>query len=142
MNVLIDTSVWSLVLRRKSPDLNSRESAIASEISELVLEGRVRLIGVVRQETLSGIKSADQYERLRRELRFHQDEPLSIEDFEAGAKTSNEFRSRGVQSSLVDSLICATAVRRHWSIFTTDPDFNRYAQILSLRLHKPRNLAN
>jgi hypothetical protein len=36
MNVLVDTSVWSLALRRKTENLNAREKFIVAELSELV----------------------------------------------------------------------------------------------------------
>jgi predicted nucleic acid-binding protein len=140
VNVLADTSVWSLALRRKSGQLNAHESAVVSELAELVREERVRLIGIVRQEVLSGIKEPAQFDRLRSILRAYEDEPLTTDDFEAAAKASNECRARGVLSSAVDILICATAIRRKWLIFTTDPDFRRYASIISIRLHQSRNL--
>lgn len=65
MNVLIDTAVWSLALRRKNEDLNANEGLLVSELSELIREGRARLIGLVRQELLSGIRATEQYEILR-----------------------------------------------------------------------------
>jgi len=37
-----------------------------------------------------------------------------------------------------DILICAIAIARDWSIFSTDPDFKSYAKILPLKLHTPR----
>ena len=41
MNVLIDTSVWSLAFRRRSRDLNPQEAEIVQELRELIGEGRV-----------------------------------------------------------------------------------------------------
>ena len=51
MNVLVDTSVWSLALRRTSP---SGESVAILEA--LVEEGRAVLMGAIRQELLSGLR--------------------------------------------------------------------------------------
>jgi hypothetical protein len=45
MNVLVDTPVWSLALRRRAPDLNVRERALTGALSELIREGRVQMIG-------------------------------------------------------------------------------------------------
>lgn len=39
--------------------------------------------------------------------------------------------------ALVDILICAIALARHCSIFTTDPDFQNYSRILPIKLHSP-----
>jgi predicted nucleic acid-binding protein len=138
VNVLVDTSIWSLALRRKSQDLNPAETAAVSELTNLIKEGRARIIGLVRQELLSGIKTASQYEKLRTVLRSFPDEPISTADYEAAAKASNDCRARGVVVSVSDILICAIAIARDWSIFATDPDFKSYAKILPLKLHIPR----
>jgi len=139
MNTLVDTSVWSFALRRKPADLSETERAVVTELSELAKEGRVRMIGPVRQELLSGIKTDAQYEKLRVALQVFPDEPLQTPDYELAAKASNDCRTKGVVVSPVDVLICATALAREWSIFTTDPDFRNYAKILPIRLHKARN---
>ena len=96
------------------------------------------MIGLIRQETLSGIKAVTKYEQNRRDLRAYDDEPLTTDDFEAAAKAFNQCRSQGVLGSHGDFLICAVAIRRGWTVFTSDPDFVRYAKILSLPLHKTR----
>jgi len=138
VNALIDTSVWSLALRRKVEDLSASERSLVAELRELIHEDRCRIIGPVRQELLSGIKSLDQYERLRLLLRPFRDEPIDTEDFESAAKASNACRSKGIVVSIVDSLICAVALSRQWAIFTTDPDFTNYAKVLPIKLHAPR----
>ena len=138
MNTIVDTSVWSLALRRKVQDLNAVEKATVAELTELIKEGRARIIGLIRQELLSGIKTSLQYEKLRVTLRSFPDEPIDTSDYEAAAKASNDCRSKGVTVSIIDILICAIALARDWSIFTSDPDFKDYARILPISLHTPR----
>jgi hypothetical protein len=138
MNVLVDTSVWSLALRRKPQDLTAAEQSIVDELADLTREGRVRTIGLIRQELLSGIKAATQYEKLRVALRAFPDEAIETLDYEAAAKASNECRSRGIAAPSVDALICHIALSRQWGIFTTDPDFKAYAKSLPIKLHAPR----
>lgn len=138
VNTLVDTSVWSLALRRKSDDLGANERSLIRELTELIKEGRARIIGPVRQELLSGIKSAAQYETLRLTLRAFPDEVINTSDYEAAAKAGNDCRSKGIAVSPVDILICAVALARRWSIFTTDPDFRNYATVLPIFLHTPR----
>ena len=138
MNVLVDTSVWSLALRRAPRDLNSSEKAVVAELAELIHEGRARIIGLVRQELLSGIKNPEQFKKLREALQAFQDERVDTPDYEAAALAGNECRSSGVSVSLPDLLICAVAKARGWSIYSTDPDFKRYAKILPIVLHSPR----
>lgn len=138
MNVLVDTSIWSLALRRKAHELNPVGRAAVAELTNLVKEGRARIIGLVRQELLSGIKTAGQYEKLRAVLRSFPDEAVTTDDHEAAAKAGNDCRARGVAVSVSDMLISAVAVARDWSIFAADPDFQSYARILPLKLHTPR----
>ena len=138
MNVLIDTSVWSLALRRKNESLSTNERFLVAELSELIREGRARMIGLVRQELLSGIKATEQYEKLRLHLRSFPDEAVDTSDYEEAAKAGNRCRAKGVVVSIVDILLCAVANKRLWTIFTTDPDFSNYAKVLPLRIHAPR----
>jgi hypothetical protein len=77
VNVLVDTAVWSLALRRKSGDLNKAEKVVVAELTEIIQEGRARMIGLVRQELLSSIKTEAQYEALRLLLRSFPDESIS-----------------------------------------------------------------
>ncbi len=134
MKVLVDTCVWSLALRRPPQE----ETATRAELSELVVEGRATLLGQIRQEILSGVRTAAQFELLRRHLREFPDEPLEADDHEEAARFCNRCRSRGVQGSHADFLICAAASRRRMPIFTTDADFRRYARLLPISLHTPR----
>jgi len=123
VNVLVDTSVWSLALRRHAQDLSPAEVSVVGELTELIKEGRTRVIGLVRQELLSGIKTSAQYEKLRAILRSFPDEPINTED---------------IAVSVPDMVICAIALTRGWSVFTNDPDFENYKNILQIKLHKAR----
>jgi len=138
VNVLVDTSVWSLGLRRAPHNLSTAEQTNLTELTELVKEGRARIIGPIRQELLSGIKTQSQFERLRTKLEAFPDEPLGTADFESAASAYNLCRSRGIVATPTDILICAVAVSRAFYIFTTDPDFRRYAAILPVQIHSRR----
>jgi predicted nucleic acid-binding protein len=131
MKVLVDTSVWSLALRRQK----RREDPAVQELRSLVDEGRVAMIGPIRQELLSGIRTFDAFQRLRDHLQPFQDESLETADFERAAEHFNTCRARGVQGSNTDFLICAVAERRNLPILTTDSDFTRFARILPIALH-------
>lgn len=133
--VLVDTSVWSLALRRKRTDLSSREQALGGALRELIREGRAQIVGPVRQELLSGIRDEDSFRRLRDYLRAFDDPQLRVEDYEEAARMSNACRARGIAGSAIDFLICAIAHLRQWEVFTTDHDFARYSKILPLRLY-------
>jgi predicted nucleic acid-binding protein len=138
VNILVDTSVWSLALRRASRKLNSPERMLVAELAELVSEGRAKIIGIVRQELLSGIKSQAQFGQLQQTLRSFPDEPVSTADYESAASASNRCRSAGIAVALTDMLLCALSELRGWPIFTSDSDFRRYATVLAIKLHEPR----
>lgn len=135
MIVLVDTPVWSLALRRKPEHLNPLEQRLIETLAELVREGRVQLLGPVRQELLSGIREEAQFRRLRDYFRAFPEHALEAQDYEEAAHMNNRCRVRGVAGSAVDFLICAAAQRRGWMILTTDRNFWNYASVLALRLY-------
>ena len=134
MTSLIDTSAWSLALRRNPAHLSPAQQDVVVEIENLIAMGQAMIIGPVRQELLSGIRNDEEFESLRSRLTIFPDQPLSTEDYEEAARVSNRCRSRGIAESHFDSLICATALRRDWSVLTTDRDFSRYADVVPIRL--------
>lgn len=140
MNVLVDTSVWSLALRRTKIDSkpDEPEDIYVTELRELINEVRAQIIGPIRQELLSGISSQAQFEKLRDYLRSFQDLPVDSQDYERAAELFNSCRNKGVQGSHIDFLICAVAQRYNIPIFTTDKDFSLYAQLINIVLHEPR----
>jgi predicted nucleic acid-binding protein len=135
MNVLVDTPVWSLALRRKQGDLSAREKGITEALAELIRDGRAQVMGVIRQELLSGIRDEERFRRLRDYLRAFDEPRLEVSDYEEAAWMHNRCRSRGIAGSAVDLLICSVAYRRNWQIFTTDRDFGRYESVLAVKLH-------
>ncbi len=138
MNVLVDTSVWSLAMRRRRSELSPAERQIVFEWRELVREGAAQSIGAIRQEVLSGIRSEADFERLRDHLADFEDLRVDSVDHVEAARFYNVCQARGLGGTHVDLLICAVAHRYGCPVFTTDKDFHRYAKHLPLRLHSPR----
>jgi hypothetical protein len=134
MKVLVDTSVWSLALRRRSPEANGD----VRELVELINEQRVVMIGPVRQELLSGIRDHAQYENLRDRLRAFPDLEMTTRDFERAAEFFTLCRGKGVQGTNADFLICAVAANHHLAILTADRDFLRFTEHLPIMLHSWR----
>ena len=62
MNVLVDTTIWSLALRRRLRDLSDDEARLVARWAELIQSGQAILIGLVRQEILSGIRDRVAFE--------------------------------------------------------------------------------
>lgn len=132
MSVIVDTSVWSLALRRKSPV----DSSHTQELARLIVGGAVTMIGPIRQELLSGVPTGAQFERLQQRLAAFPDAGLQTADYELAGAFHSRCRAKGVQGSNTDFLICSFAVRREMSILTVDRDFERFARILKVQLHQ------
>ncbi len=137
MNVLVDTSVWSLAFRRPGGH-SPRDARIVEELSHLIQEGRALLMGPIRQELLSGLSDSRQFKNLRDRLRAFDDLDIRRPDYERAAEFSNGCRHAGVQGSHIDFLICSVAAGNGASIFTTDEDFRRYAKHISITVYEPR----
>lgn len=132
MKVIVDTSVWSLALRRDKED----SPAQVQELRQIIHSHRVQMIGPIRQEILSGISSESQFKKLRKHLESFPDLPILTEDYITAAQFFNHCRSKGIQGSNTDFLICAVAVRNKFSIYTTDKDFDLFSKYIQIVLHK------
>ena len=134
MKVLVDTCVWSLALRRDSPT----NDAHYAELVALIEANRIALIGTIRQELLSGIRHTTQFIKVRDKLRYFPDTVLTETDYELAAENYNACKQKGIQGSNADFLICSVAMRCNQAILTLDQDFEHFADILPIRLLKPR----
>lgn len=132
MRVLVDTSVWSLALRRAAYAANPD----AEELKRLIASHVVEIIGPIRQELLSGVRDQSQFDLLESRLACFPDLPLHAEDYVTAAKMFNVCRARGIQGSNTDFLICAAAVRHGFAIFTTDGDFRLFARCLPIVVYE------
>ena len=137
MRVLVDTSVWSLALRRSERAQNPE----AEELRRLIAAHVAEIIGPIRQEVLSGVRDQTQFERLETHLAAFVELPLLAEDYVTAAKFYNLCRAKGIQGSNTDFLICAVAARHDLSVFTADGDFPRFAKCLPIVLHEVRKTA-
>ena len=137
MKVLIDTSVWSQALRRQSAEASSTaQERVVDVLKELIHDSRIAMLGPVRQELLSGVKTPKQFETLQKILSVFSDEPLHSQDYEQAAKNFNQCRQGGVQGSNTDFLICAVSMSREWPIYSLDKDFEQYKNHLALKLYR------
>ena len=68
MIVLVDTTIWSLALRRRRGILSERERRLVEEWARLVRSGEAVLIGPIRQEILSGIRTEKSFAAIQESL--------------------------------------------------------------------------
>ncbi len=133
MNLIVDTSVWSEAFRKKH---EPKTNGIVLELGDAIQEGRVVMLGAIRQELLSGIKHHEMFLHLRNQMRGFPDFPVTEEDYESAAEIFNRLRAKGIQGSNTDFLICSVSLRTHLPIFTTDKDFDMFSKHIKIHLHR------
>jgi predicted nucleic acid-binding protein len=135
LKVLVDTSVWSLMLRRNPATLNVSEKQFVGELQDLVNDSRAAMIGAIRQELLSGIKHNDQFQALRAKLSVFDDVEITTAEYESAAAAANKCMTAGVPTTSIDVLICAVALERAWPIFTNDKGFAQFQKVLKFQMY-------
>jgi predicted nucleic acid-binding protein len=136
MTLFVDTSVWSLALRRDAPADVPEVGALST-----ALHGGESVVttGLVLQELLQGFSGP----RARSQIieRFSA-LPLIVPDrrdhIEA-AEIRNTCRRKGLQLGTIDSLFAQLCTRHGLLMLTTDRDFHLAAQHLPLRFWSARN---
>lgn len=134
VQVLVDTCVWSIALRHAN-SVNKSTKSLVAELTSLIHQNKVVIVGPIIQELLSGVKTSKQFNKLSSQLTTFNTMPVEADDYILAAQCYNTCRSKGVQGSHIDFLLCAIAMRNKLSIFTSDKDFDRYAKHLDLRLY-------
>ena len=130
MSVLVDTSVWSLALRRDAPTPAREVDALASAVER----GDVCLTGAILQEVLQGFPSL---ERTRRLVSYLAPFPLldvHRGDFVLAAEIRNKCRAKGLAVTTIDAQIAAAAINHRCPLLTADRDFEAIARHFPLRL--------
>lgn len=136
MKVIVDTCVWSLALRKDS----SKDEKTIKALTELIREVRVQLIGPIRQEILSGIKSQKRFLELKEYFSAFLNLSLESTEYEKAAEFYNICRRKGIQGSNTDFLICAVAFNHDLEIFTTDKDFKHFKKYIPIKLFELKNV--
>ena len=134
MKVLVDTSVWSLMLRRDPVSLSVIERNIVRDLQDIVDDGRAQILGPIRQELLSGVKSDRQFAVLKQKLSVFDDAELTTRDYENAAMAANRCTRAGVATGSIDVLICATALDRQWQVFSSDKGFLQFQKVLQFHI--------
>ncbi len=135
MNIVIDTCVWSLVLRRPRPDSANRW--VVAFNAHMDRGDGIHLIGPILQELLEGLRHARDFDRLARALQPFPLVPLGRDTYVAAASLRNGCQRRGIQAGHIDALIAAACIERGLPLLTSDIDFARIAEHSALVLLPP-----
>ena len=131
MDLFVDTSVWSLALRR---DVSAAEPAVERLRQALETGEGVFTTGLVLQELLQGFggpKARDAIVERFRALPFLV--PDRTDHVEA-AELRSACRRKGVQVGTIDALLAQLCRRQKLLMLTTDRDFELMARHIDLRL--------
>ena len=133
MTLMVDTSVWSLALRRDpisaAPQVRAFRNALEDE--EIVVT-----TGLVLQELLQGFAGP----RARKDIieRFAALPLLGPDrqDHIDAAELRNSCRRAGVQVGTIDALLAQLCIRHDLTLLTTDNDFVHAAAHCPLKVWK------
>lgn len=133
MTTLVDTSVWSLALRKRGP---THHWAVQRLFRLVEQRQRLVLTGVVLQELLAYFRSDETAATVAARLRgFPLLEP-SRADHEAAASLFRRARGRGIAATTIDCLIATVAVTADADLLTTDGDFDLLAPLCGLKVSR------
>ncbi len=131
MKVIVDTCAWSLSLRRRdAAKRNADEQQMLAQLTEVIQNRRAAILGLIRQEVLSGIRDKKQFAKTEELLDPFHDEEVVAADYVQAARLFNLCRDHGVQCGPVDMLICAVAVRKQYGVLTNDQGLMRCVEVL------------
>ncbi len=135
MRILVDTSVWSLALRRPPGAVN--EEAIL--LKTIIEQGEdIYLLGIILQEVLQGIRNSKDFLALKEYFKAFPLIDLTREDYVRAAELKNQLIGKGKQLSTIDVLIASAAISHRCQLFTADKHFAHIAEHSELKLFAPQ----
>ncbi len=133
MKLFVDTSVWSLALRRDTPPDCPEVSALADVLDS---GGPVFTTGIVLQELLQGFSGAKAHNRIVSRLGVLPFVVPDRQDHIDAAAVRNECRKKGITIGTIAALLAQLCIRHNLVMLTTDRDFKRIARVRPLRVWK------
>lgn len=131
MKVLVDTSAWSLALRRKDPSTHP----CVDRLKDLLLGGQsIAYLGIILTEILQGVTSDTLFRQIEKQFEALDLIEPTKSDYVAAAKLATICRHKGIQASTIDFLIAAVSIEHNLWLLTTDDDFGHIASVSSLKL--------
>ncbi|MGH8863547.1 MAG: type II toxin-antitoxin system VapC family toxin [Burkholderiales bacterium] len=130
MSLFVDTSVWSLALRRDPP---GADAEVAELVRALKRGDSLVTTGLVLQELLQGFSGPKARELI---LERFSALPLLVPDRKdhiAAAELRNKCRRSGLQIGTIDALVAQLCVRHRLLLLSTDRDFDGVARVVPLK---------
>lgn len=131
MNFLVDTSVWSLALRRSEP---GTEREVARLREALFARESIYTTGLILQELLQGFRGPRQRAAILRRFSALPAIAPDRDDHIEAAELRNRCRRNGVQLGTIDALLAQLAIRHELVLLTADQDFIHAAANVPLKV--------
>ena len=131
MTLLVDTSVWSLALRR---DADAVEPEVRHLKDALFGSDVVVTTGLVIQELLQGFAGPKAHARIVERFAALPLLQPDRDDHIGAAVLRNTCRQAGVQIGTIDALLAQLCIRHDLTLLTTDKDFTHTARHCPLRV--------
>ena len=131
MSLFVDTSVWSLALRRDQPQEGREVKLLHRALSEGIA---IFTTGLVLQELLQGFLGAKASSQI---IERFDALPFIIPDkadYIQAAEIRNKCRRKGIQTGTIDVLLAQLCLRHELELLTTDNNFNYISKVFPLNL--------
>lgn len=131
MSLFVDTSVWSLALRR---DLPVPIPQVRALIDAIETGATIITTGLILQELLQGFSGPKARTQI---LERFSAIPLIVPDRDdhiGAADLRNRCRRAGMQLGTIDALLAQLCIRHALTMLSTDNDFERVATLTALKL--------
>ena len=135
MSLFVDTSVWSLALRRDTPGDAPEQVRLREALAS---QAEIWTTGLVLQELLQGFRGPKARDAIV--ARF-ESLPMIVPDRTdhiAAADMRNHCRRHGVQLGTVDALLAQLCVRHNLEMLTIDTDFHHAGRHTPLQTWRRR----
>jgi predicted nucleic acid-binding protein len=134
VKLLVDTSVWSLALRRKP----LVEHPSVRRLHSVLGKADVVLTGLVLQEVLQAFRVDATVRKVARHLSAFPLLQLDRRHYESAAAIHRLCAARGIATSTSDRQVASAAIEHGCALLTADDDFTRIAKPTTLRLLESR----
>jgi predicted nucleic acid-binding protein len=131
VSLFVDTSVWSMALRRDTPSNVPEVTALVRAVES---GDPVYTTGVVLQELLQGFTSQQARDSILGKFAALPAITPDRRDHIDAAAIFVTCRRAGVQVGTIDALLAQLCIHHSLTLLTTDADFVRVAQHTSLKL--------
>ena len=134
MSLLVDTSVWSLALRR---DAELQTPEVVALRNALLGADQVFSTGLVLQELLQGFAGPKAFDSIVERFTALAFVKPDRQDYIDAAQVRNTCRRNGVQIGTIEALLIQLSRRHELQILTTDNDFRSASLHIEFRLWGP-----